>query len=90
MNNMSNVIAEAENINKTKNEIYKLLEEDKLSLIYSKNFKDNDSDIFLEIYKCKACNKFFALIEVEKKDKIKTNLKRLIYEIKMHLSKHNF
>ncbi|MEM4757884.1 MAG: hypothetical protein QW184_01900 [Nanopusillaceae archaeon] len=72
-----------------KKEIKTFLKDGKIEEIYTKNFKDENESVFLEIYKCRNCNKLFLFIEIEKKDKIKTNARKLLYDIKMHLSKHN-
>lgn len=70
------------------NEIKKLIEENKIKSIYIKNFTGENENVFIEILKCNFCEKQFLLIRVDLPFKVKTNIKKLLYDIKAHLSKH--
>lgn len=69
-------------------EIKKLIEEGKIKEIYAKNFGDENTNISLEIYRCSFCGKEFMLLEIDIPGKTKTNIRKLIYDIKAHLHKH--
>lgn len=73
---------------KEKEEIKKLVEERKLTVLYQKNLDGENENVYIGIYKCNFCEKTFTLIEINTPYKIKTNIKKLVYDIKAHLYRH--
>ncbi|MEM4511497.1 MAG: hypothetical protein QXD25_01665 [Nanopusillaceae archaeon] len=73
---------------KEKEELEKLINEGKIKSIYQKSFGEENESFYIEVLKCNFCEKTFTLLEINTPYKIKTNIKKLIYDIKAHLNKH--
>ncbi|MEM5806396.1 MAG: hypothetical protein QXO07_01330 [Candidatus Aenigmatarchaeota archaeon] len=73
---------------KEKEELEKLINEGKIKSIYQKNLSGESEEVYIEILKCGFCEKTFTLLEINTPYKIKTNIKKLLYDIKAHLHKH--
>lgn len=73
---------------KEKEELQKLINEGKIKSIYQKKLTGENEEAYIEILKCNFCEKTFVMLEINTPYIIKTNIKKLLYDIKAHLHKH--